>query len=170
MANQHVTGAQSVRTRLAKLRVSLSGVVSTDAVQAFMVRRVKSRLTRGVTPENQPFTPLAVSTVLRKKSMANRGLISASDITKPLLRTRTMLNAITVVRRNAAASMNTMMGFSVGVDPNSPAAAYARLMNKGGKIGRRTIPARPFLGVSNLDVRAFAGLLARETAKLVRKV
>jgi len=73
-------------------------------------------------------------------------------------------DSIGVIRgRNAGLlTSNTGLGFRVGVtDPE--VAWYARVQN----YGTDRIPARPFMGLNELDIRAYRSLASRKLKKLV---
>jgi phage gpG-like protein len=153
-----VTGAAKLAQRIATITERLDLPDLTEEIGRLLLRRTLQRFDREVSPNNVPWVPLADATLARKK----RG--GYGDRNK-LVRTEKMRNAIKIIRgRNQGTTYGmTNVGIRIGIqDPEI--AEYARLQNSGDP-GR--IPARRFLGVGRLDIKAVDSLLRRKADQMM---
>lgn len=150
--NQYVRGADKLARRINTIRARLSLPALTDEIGDLLLRRTLQRFDQEVDPNNRPWRPLAIATLERKRRLGygNNNM---------LVREGTLRNSIKkITGRNAGATYaNTGAGVRIGIaDPK--VAEYARAQNQGVP-GR--IPARRFLGVGRLDVKAVDSFLRR---------
>jgi len=153
-----VTGQQALVTKLKRIRLGLPDVVESDEAKQLLVRRIRARFDAQRGPDNSAWEPLKPRTVEIKKR------IGAPKPQQALYRFGALRDSIGVIRgRNAGLlTSNTGLGFRVGVtDPE--VAWYARVQN----YGTDRIPARPFMGLNELDIRAYRSLASRKLKKLV---
>lgn len=155
---QYVQGAKKLSKRIATLRKNLSLPPLLDEIGALLYRRTMNRFEREVTPNYAPWAELKPSTLRRKTALGY------GDKQK-LERTGKLKKAIQIIRGRADGGTftNTGAGFRIGiVDPE--VAKYATLQNNGDS----RIPARRFLGIAALDVKAVDSLLRRKAKQAER--
>ena len=147
--NDSIRGADRLIKRLDTLRQQYDISDMMEGVAQLMLRRTQQRFDRQVDPEGNPWAPLAPSTLVRRrKGYAGK---------PPLVRTGALRGAIAIIKGGTGSVFtNTGAGFRIGVQ-NPDIAAYAAVQSR----GSRHVPARPFLGVSDLDVRAVDGFIRR---------
>lgn len=151
----YVNGAEKLKQRIATLRSRLQLPALTTEIANLIRRRTIERFDREVDPDGIPWKPLAESTILRKR----RGGYGNK---KKLVRTESLRGAIRIIRGGLGATYtNTGAGFRIGVE-DPKIAQYARIQNN----GNRRIPARRFLGIGRLDVKAVDSLLRRKAKEL----
>ena len=153
-----VTGQQSLVRKLKRVRLGLPDVINNDEAKRLLVRRIRQRFDAQVDPDNMPWEPLKPRTVEIKKRLG------APRPQQALFRWGALRDSIDVIRGSNAGlfSMNTGLGFRIGVtDPE--VAGYARIQ----QYGNSRIPARPFLGLSDLDIKSYRSLASRKLKKLV---
>lgn len=162
-----VTGQAKVKALMARAAGIPELVFAQGRLESLLLRRTKARFapigtTAGAqkTPDGQLWKPLAPST-----------LASGGDNKRKLNRSGQLLQSIAILRtnmRDSAIASPTGGGFRIGINPGSPANAYARIQNNGGVSGRNLssrIPARRYLGIGAGDVRAVSDLLYRVKRK-----
>lgn len=150
-----VTGADRLQRRIATIRANYSLPEMTDEISALLLRRTKDRFEKEVDPEGVPWVGLSDHTLKRRER-------EGYGAKKKLQRTETMKNAIRIIRGGrgtvyTAATTSIKIGIS-----DTTVAKYARPQND----GSRTIPARQFLGIGRLDIKAVDSLLRRRADKL----
>jgi len=157
----YVQGAERLSRRIATIRRNLSLPVLTDEIGDLLLKRVLQRFDAEVDPDNVPWLPLALATLERKRRLGYGGQ-------KKLVRTREMRNAIQKIKGvNAGATYaNTGAGVRIGI-ANPEIAKYARAQNQGVP---GHIPARRFLGVGRLDVKAVDSFLRRKGQQAVEGI
>lgn len=154
-----VRGAEKLSRRISTIRTKLLLPPLMDEIGDLLLKRTKERFRAEVTPDGTPWAPLAPSTLRRKESLGY------GDAQK-LVRTGKLRDAIQriVGRADGGTFFNTGAGFRIGItDPEI--AEYATVQNQGSRGGR--IPARRFLGVSALDIKAVDSLLRRKGAAAI---
>jgi len=149
-----VRGADKLRDRIARIRRTAALPPLTEEVGALILRRTLQRFDSEVTPDGIPWAPLSDATLKRRKKNFGGSKI--------LVNTRDLRNSIRrVVGGLGSFAINTGGGFRIGIqDPDI--AEYARVQNNG--TGR--IPARRFLGIAALDVRAVDSLMRRKARQI----
>ena len=145
MAAPALTG-QVKRTRFLKAKLLALGVntrrvFAQKELEKRMLKRTQKRFLDEVDPDGKPWEPLALSTIKRK------------GFDTILIRTGHMARDIQIVKGATAngpgtTRVNTGAGFSIGT-PNTP---YAKHHQNGQP--SKNIPARPFLGITNDDIRS----------------
>lgn len=157
MANdtRYVRGAERLSRRIATIRANLNVQDIVGEVGNLLLKRTQERFDREVTPDGVPWVPLKRSTIERKRraGYGDKG---------KLKRTEALRKSIRIIKGGAGTTFtNTGAGLRIGVeDPEIVPRAVAQ--NRG--TGR--IPARRFLGIGRLDVKAVDGLLRRRAAKM----
>lgn len=150
-----VKGADKLRQRVATIRRNLNLPAMTEEIAGLLVLRTLRRFDRQVTPDEVPWKPLSEATLMdkRRKGFADK---------PSLRRTDALRSSIKAIRGGLGATfINTGAGSRIGVDdPNI--AKYATAQNKGTK----KIPARRFLGLGALDIRAVDSLMRRKSKQL----
>ena len=124
-----------------------------------LLRRTLERFDREVDPDGTPWKPLAPATVIIKRRLGfgHKG---------KLKRTEALRRSIRVIRGGlGTVYTNTGAGFRIGVD-DPKVVEYARVQNSGAD----RIPARRFLGIGRLDVKAVDSLLRRKAQQIERTV
>lgn len=151
----YVKGADKLAARIATIRRNLNVPVMTSEIGELLLKRTKDRFDKEVDPDSKPWKPLAPSTIERKR----RGGYGDA---KKLVRKGDLRNAIQIIRGGAGTTFtNTGAGVRIGVDdPTQVSKASAQ--NK----GTARIPARRFLGIGALDVKAVDSYLRRRAANL----
>lgn len=152
-----VGGAQKLRQRIRTITRNLALPVLTEEIGDLLYMRTMRRFRAEVDPDGRRWADLAPSTLRRKASM---GLAD----TQKLERRGYMMKAIKKITGRTADStfFNTGAGVRIGID-DPGIAEYARAQNRGVK-GR--IPARRFLGIGRLDVKAVDSLLRRKSQQI----
>lgn len=153
-----VSGAERLSRRIATIQSRLSLPPMMDEIGDLLMKRTQDRFSKEVDPDYIPWVPLAAATIRRKQQQG------FGDKQK-LVRTEAMRKAIQRIRGRADGGTftNTGAGFRIGItDPEI--AEYARVQNRGN--GR--VPARRFLGIGRLDIKAVDSLLRRKAAALER--
>lgn len=154
----YVRGAQRLGQRIASIRAAYALPPLVDEISALLLKRTLERFDREVDPDNRPWRPLTAYTLQRReKEGYGPGPI--------LQRTKTLRSSIRVIRGAAvgATYANTGAGSRIGVD-DPETVQRAAVHNK----GSAHIPARRFLGIGRLDVKAVDSLLRRKAANLSR--
>jgi phage gpG-like protein len=155
-----VDGAAKLSRRIATIRERLALPVMIPQIGALLLKRTLDRFDREVTPDDLAWVPLADSTLKRrsylgvgKKKLVNYGDLRAS---------------IAIIKGGAGTTFtNTGAGLRIGIDSNKvnregvPLALIGSVLNRGNK----HIPARQFLGIGRLDVKAVDSLLRRQGDK-----
>lgn len=155
MATSRVTGAERLKRRIQTIRQNLDLPAMTEEINALLLVRIRRRFDNEVDPENRPWVPLAPVTIADK---IRRGFGDK----KKLVRTGKLRDAIQSIRGGAGAVYtNTGASARIGIDDPS-VVARARALNS----GTNKIPARRFLGIGSLDVKAVDSLLRRRAQKL----
>jgi phage gpG-like protein len=151
-----VKGAAKLGRRIASIRAALNLPLLTEEIGSLLLNRVRSRFKSMVDPDGNPWKELAPAT-LRRKAQLGYGN------EQKLVRKGSMRDAIQIIRGGLGSTFfNTGAGLRIGIqDPEI--AEYARVQNKG-QPGR--IPARRFLGIGRLDVKAVDSLLRRKAQQL----
>jgi phage gpG-like protein len=150
---QVVRGAAKLSRRIATIRKNLNVPDLTEEIGALLLKRTQQRFDAMVTPDYLPWVELAPATVLRRKALGYGGE------GPKLKRTLGLRNAIKIIRGNVTGStfLNTGAGLRIGID-DPEIAKYARVQNK----GHGRIPARQFLGIGRLDIKAVDSLMRRK--------
>lgn len=151
-----VRGAEKLSRRISTIRSKLQLPALMDEIGELLLKRTKDRFKAEVTPEGRPWVPLSPYTLRRKAALGY------GDAQK-LVRTGKLRDSIERIRGRADGGtfFNTGAGFRIGItDPEI--AEYAKVQNQGSHDGR--IPARRFLGISALDVKAVDSFLRRKGA------
>jgi hypothetical protein len=125
----------------------------------FLPRGSNKRAQRG--PDGKPWAALSKVTLARRKGNkkgANQALVATSSLMKSIAIVRSNM------RSQFAMTSPTGAGFTLGAELIGGARypRYGRVMQYGGWTpqGKR-IPARPFLGISDDDVRAVDQMMQR---------
>lgn len=150
-----VRGAEKLSQRIATIRQNYKLPAMVDEIGDLLLKRTKERFNREVDPDGAPWAPLTEETLRRK------GRLGFADKGK-LKRTEALYNAIRKIRGGAGTTFsNTGAGVRIGVD-DPKVVPYATVQNNGN--GR--IPARRFLGIGALDVKAVDSYMRRQAAKM----
>lgn len=152
-----VTGAAALSQRIAKLRENLNLPALTQEIGVLLQRRTIQRFDKEVDPDNRRWKPLSPATlrIKRRLGYGRKGMLK---------RTERLRNSIRVIRGGFGSTFtNTGAGVRIGVD-DPKVAEYARVQNR----GEGRIPARRFLGIGSLDVKAVDSLLRRKAKQLER--
>lgn len=151
-----VKGAEKLSRRIGTIRTRLALPPLTEEIGGLLLRRTLNRFEREVDPDENPWRPLAESTLRRKQAEGYGGK-------KKLQRTEQMKKAIKLIRGRADGGtfFNTGAGIRIGItDPE--VAVRARAQNR----GTTRIPMRRFLGIGALDIRAVDSFLRRKARSL----
>lgn len=151
---EFVRGADKLKRRISTIRTTLALPALTESIGQLLLRRTLDRFDREVSPNNEAWAPLKEETERRKKRDGfSRG---------KLKRTLALRNSIKLIRGGAGTFYtNTGAGVRIGVE-DPEIAEYGGVQNRGSK----TIPARQFLGIGRLDIKAVDSLLRRKAAQL----
>jgi phage gpG-like protein len=156
----YVRGAQRLSQRIQTIRTNLSLPSMVDEITDLLFKRTLQRFDAQVDPDNVPWRPLAAYTLQRR---AREGF-SPGPI---LQRTRALRSAIRVIRGAATGATYTNTGANSRIGVTDPdIVPYAAAQNK----GTDHIPARRFLGIGRLDVKAVDSLLRRKAAQLQKSL
>ncbi|MEG1121280.1 MAG: phage virion morphogenesis protein [Citrobacter sp.] len=159
---QFVQGNQKLRQRIATIRRKLNLPVMVDQLGELLWRRTLNRFDRQVDPDGRTWKALEAST------MRTRGAKGYPEL-PALRRSGTLRAAIKIIKGNAAGSTytNTGAGVRIGIPATAgvytqdgraiPIVRVARYMNN----GTPDVPARRFLGIGRLDVKAVDSYLRR---------
>lgn len=151
-----VRGSAKLQQRIRTISRTLGLPALMPEVGDLLYARTMRRFDRQVDPDENAWPPLAESTLRRKKAEGFEGK-------PPLVRKGDMRNAIRLIVGNAtgATYTNTGAGFRIGI-AEEDIAEYATIQNR----GNQRIPARRFLGIGRLDVKAVDSLMRRKAIKL----
>lgn len=151
----YVKGADKLQRRIATIRKNLNLPAMTQEIGQLLLKRTQDRFDKEVDPDSKPWKPLAPATLERKR---REGYGDA----KKLVRKGDLRKAIAIIRGGAGTTFtNTGAGVRIGIDDPTQ-VAKAQAQNK----GTSRIPARRFLGVGALDVKAVDSYLRRKAANL----
>lgn len=151
-----VQGAEKLARRIATIRDKLSLPNLMPEIGDLLYKRTLDRFRRMEDPDGNPWLALAPST-LRRKAAEGFG-DQPSLVRKGYLR-----DSIQLIRGSIASAtfINTGAGIRIGItDPG--VALYGKVQNK----GSRHVPARRFLGIGRLDIKAVDSLLRRKATNL----
>ncbi len=158
MANdsQYTRGVAKLSQRIKTIRANIDLPDLTADIGALLLRRTKDRFNREIDPDYVRWQELAPLTLLRKRQggYADKG---------KLKRTEQLFKSIHIIKGRVTGSVFTNTGASLRIgidDPNEVEKAAAQ------NYGTPRIPARRFLGIGRLDVKAVDGLMRRRAAKL----
>lgn len=159
MDTQFVKGAEKLATRIRTIRATLAVSVLENEIGQLLLRRTLDRFDREVDPDNKPWTPLAPSSLERRRRSGGK------QGKKILVQSGAMRGAIRRIRGSASGlvAANTGAGFRIGVDDQEQtgkALAHQK--------GTSSIPVRRFLGIGRLDIKAVDGLLRRRSIEALR--
>lgn len=153
--NRVVRGHEQLSRRIATIRRNLGLPAMVDEIGKLLHRRHLERFDREVDPNYVPWVELSPATLAIKRRLGygHKG---------KLQRTGALRSAIRIIRGGlGTVYTNTGAGLRIGVeDPRI--AEYARDQNE----GTSRIPARRFLGIGALDVKAVDSLMRRKAAAL----
>lgn len=155
---EFVRGAERLAQRIATIRSRCALPPLVDEIGELLLARTRARFLREVDPDYRPWKPLAEVTLRRKRQ-------EGYGSEQKLVRKGAMRDAIQLIRGRADGGMftNTGAGIRIGItDPDI--ATYGVVQNRGN--GR--VPARRFLGIGRLDVKAVDSKLRRIAAQLER--
>ena len=153
---QYVRGAARLSQRISTIRARYSLPPLMDEIGALLLKRVKDRFRRELTPDYVPWAALKPATLRRKEALG------FGDAQK-LVREGKLRDAIEIIKGGLGSTFfNSGAGFRIGID-DPDIAKYAAAQNNG--IPGRLV-ARRFLGIGALDVRAVDSLLRRKAASL----
>ena len=108
-------------------------------------------------PSGVPWARPHPSTIRRRRQnkTANQALVDTGELKK----------SIAILGKKTSPSVLQSRGggsIIIGVRPSSPAAVYARLQQEGGTTPQGNIvPARPFLGFSDEDIKQISGTVRK---------
>lgn len=149
---KYVSGARKLGRRIQTIRKNLSLPALIPEIGDLLYKRTMDRFRREVDPNENPWAPLAESTLARKEA-------EGFGDEQKLVRKGYLRDAIQIIRGGIADAtfVNTGAGLRIGItDPG--VAEYAKVQRRG--IPGR-MPAREFLGIGRLDVKAVDSLLRR---------
>lgn len=152
---EFVRGAQKLSARIASIRRAVDLPDMTNEIGDLLLKRTLTRFDKEQDPDGRPWRALSPVTIetKRRKGFGGKG---------KLKRTEALRNAIRKIRGGrGTVYTNTGAEVRIGVE-DSKIAPYARAQNT----GTRTIPARRFLGIGRLDVKAVDSLLRRKATQL----
>lgn len=152
----YVRGAEKLSRRIATIRANLNLPALTNEIAGLLLVRTLARFDAEMTPNGSKWKPLATATMMTRR---HQGFDPGHPM---LVRSGTLRRSIAIIRGGAGSTYtNTGADSRIGIqDPKI--ATYARVLNRGG--GK--IPARQFLGISQLDVKAVDSLMRRQAIKL----
>jgi len=155
-----VRGAAKLSQRIKTIRNSIALPSMVEEITDLLLKRTWRRFDRQVDPNENKWEPLKESTISEKKR-------SGFGDQPTLVRTKAMRKAIHAIRGGFGSTyFNTGAGGRIGID-DPEITEYARVQNKGDK--SHNIPARRFLGLGALDIRAVDGLMRRKGKQLERQ-
>lgn len=154
-----VRGHEALTRRINTIRANLGLPAMVQEIGALLHRRTLERFDREVTPDYVPWVELSPATLAIKRRLGygHKG---------KLQRTGKLRAAIRIIRGGlGTVYTNTGAGLRIGVD-DPRVAEYAREQND----GTSRIPARRFLGIGALDVKAVDSLMRRKARSLERQI
>lgn len=153
-----VKGAEKLSRRIATIRNKLDLPPLVEEIGGLLLKRTRERFDKQVDPDERPWADLAPVTIkIRRRLGYGPG--------PKLRRTGQLREAIQLIRGRADGGIftNTGAGIRIGViDPE--VVEKARALNR----GTSRIPARRFLGISRLDVKAVDSFLRRIAERVER--
>jgi phage virion morphogenesis protein len=156
VAVEFVRGGEKLSARIASIRKNVNVPDITQDISALLLKRTLTRFDKEQDPDGKAWKALSESTIetKRRKGYGGKG---------KLKRTESLRRSIRIIR-GGAGTVYTNTGATVRIGVEDPKiAAYARAQNA----GTRSIPARRFLGVGRLDVKAVDSLLRRRAARIL---
>lgn len=152
---EFVGGADKLAARLRTIRANLNLPAFSTEIMLLLKKRTLDRFDKEVDPDGNPWKPLTEATLAtkRRKGYGDKG---------KLKRTLALRNAIRIIRGGSGSIFtNTGAGGRIGVE-DPKIATYGRYQNN----GTRKIPARRFLGIGRLDIKAVDSLMRRKAIQL----
>lgn len=162
-AERFVQGNQKLKQRIATIRSNLNLPPMIDELGRLLLRRTIDRFDRQVDPDGNPWKPLAPVTMRRRGEMGYPELPA-------LRRSGTLRAAIQVLKGSASGSTYINTGASLRIGVDSRAGSYERVGGSPVSVaqvarymqnGTPNVPARRFLGIGRLDVKAVDSYLRR---------
>lgn len=156
---EFVNGAAALSQRIATIRRNLNLPALENEIGELLLRRTLQRFDREEDPDGKRWVPLAPATIAIKRRLGygHKGMLKRTD---------TLRRSIRLIRGGrGTVYTNTGAGVRIGVQ-NTKVAEYARIQNQ----GEGRIPARRFLGIGRLDVKAVDSLLRRKAKQLEREL
>lgn len=159
MDTKFVQGADKLARRIRTIRERLDLPPMVEEISTLLWKRTLIRFDQEVDPDGQDWPDLAPSTEERKARAGQGGR-------KKLVQSGMLRASIQVIKGGAGSTfINTGAGFRIGVDGNAkgergPVAVYAGVQNRGDRA--HNLPARRFLGIGRLDVKAVDSFLRRK--------
>ena len=150
-----VRGADRLQRRIAAIRRSINLPEMTNEIGTLIYARTMRRFDREVDPDEKPWPELKEDTRKRK---IREGL----GVRKMLVASGDLRRSIKLIRGGLGTTFfNTGAGVRIGVE-DKKVAQYARVHQQG--LGE--IPARRFLGIGRLDIKAVDSLLRRKARQI----
>lgn len=152
-----VRGADRLSQRVKTIRNAIVLPAMVEEITDLLLKRTQKRFDRQVDPNENRWPALKESTISTKKRLG-------FGDKPPLVRTRAMRDAIHAIRGGLGTTyFRTGVGSRIGIE-DPEIAEYAKVQNKGLK--SHNIPARRFLGIGALDIKAVDSLLRRKARQL----
>jgi phage gpG-like protein len=156
---KNVRGVEKLKKRIATIRRSLDVPEMTSEIGVLLTRRTMDRFDREVDPNERPWPELAEVTLAARRR-GGKG-------TKKLVRTGRLRRSIRPIRGGIGTVFgNTGAGFRIGIE-DKEVAKYAGPLNRGNPA--KKLPARRFLGIGPLDIRAVDSLMRRRAELAMRE-
>lgn len=160
-----VSGHQQILARMKKVRSGLPTVMEDAGIDKFLLSRIKRNFDKAIDPEGNPWPKLSPKTIERKRQKGS------PYATTPLKESGDLYRSIQIIRGRADGvfAINTGLGVRIGVT-SEQANEYAKIQNYGGYSGKplHRIPARRYFGITQRDVIASRGFVARQINKLLK--
>ena len=151
--NRFVHGADRLKQRIRTIRTNLGLPAMVEEIGNLLLKRTLERFEQGVDPDGNRWPELKPQTLERRR----RGGFAGEGV---LQRTERLKHAIKLIKGGLGTTfINTGAGVRIGIE-DPEIAIYGRVQNKGDS--SHNIPARRFLGIGRLDVKAVDSLLRRK--------
>lgn len=166
MDTKFVQGADRLAQRIRTIRERLFLPPLVEEIGSLLWKRTLVRFDREVDPDERPWPELSEATKKRQDSESGRK--------KKLVQTRALRESIRIIKGGAGSIFtNTGAGVRIGIDGAElnnrgvRVAEYGRVHQRG--YGPHNIPARRFLGIGRLDVKAVDSFLRRKGQQVVEE-
>lgn len=156
--SHRITGQRRIVAKFQRIRSRLPEAFDDSHAKRLLIGRIRARYKAEVSPDGEKWPALSDKTIRNKRAKGSR------DPYKKLVDSGLMYRSLQEISKGNAGTfgINTGLGFRIGID-DAEASEYARVH----QYGTSRVPARPFLGLTDLDARSYREAVARQLRRII---